>query len=113
MDQRSDSNVPRIRVFPEGSALWRIDWFGMLMFPDRVMRSRQQSVLVYLSQVTPDALTDPSVLLKPDATVSRCRTKRWVSVGTLMLLRVGDIWSDQKLVASPGRVGPAVGRFIA
>lgn len=93
---------PQIRAFPTGSGLWRIDWFGLVMFPDRLMRARQPSVLVYLSLVVaPDALADPSVLLKPDATWARRQTKRWVSVGTMMLLRIGDIWSDQKLVAAP------------
>ena len=93
---------PQIRTFPTGPGLWRIDWFGLVMFPDRAMRARQPSVLVYLSLVVaPNALTDPSVLLKPDATMARRQTKRWVSVGTLMLLRIGDIWSDQKPVASP------------
>lgn len=59
-------------------------------------------MLVYLSLVVaPDALADPSALLKPDATLARSQTKRWVSVGTMMLLRIGDIWSDQKLVAAP------------
>lgn len=93
---------PQIRAFPTGPGLWRIDWFGLVMFPDRLMRARQPSVLVYLSLVVaPNALADPSVLLKPDATWARRQTKRWVSVGTMMLLRIGDIWSDQKLVAAP------------
>ena len=94
--------LPQIRNFPTGPGLWRIDWFGLVMFPDKTLRARQPSVLVYLSLVVaPDSLTNPSVLLKPDATMARRQTKRWVSVGTLMLLRIGDIWSDQKPVASP------------
>lgn len=101
-DQGSDNKAPRIRAFPEGQDLWRIDWFGLIAFPDRRLQARHPSVLVALSLVVaPDALEHPSVLLQPDATLSRRQIKRWVSVGTMMLLRIGDLWRDQRLVVSP------------
>lgn len=106
MEQSQVGSVERpplqINAFPKGPELWRVDWFGPVMFPNKAMRVRQKSVLVYLSRVVaPDALTKQFLLLYPEATDSGRQTKCWVSVGTLMLLRIGDIWSDQKLVASP------------
>jgi hypothetical protein len=91
----------RIRSFPPGAHVWRVDWFGMVEFVDRQRRTGQPSVLVHLSQVVAaDALTNPAALLHAGAT-SRYRKKCWVSLGTLTLLRVGDLWSDQVLVATP------------
>jgi len=93
----------RINAFPQDHDIWRIDWFGSIAFPDRYSRQRHPSVLVYLSKVVaPDALDNPSVLLQPDATSSvHHQIKRWVSVCTVMLLRIGDLWQNQTLVARP------------
>lgn len=45
---------------------------------------------------------DPSVLLSPDSTSpAKFQRKVWISSGTLPLLRIGDIWRDGKLEASP------------
>lgn len=99
-----DARRLRIAAFPAGRDIWRIDWFGPIAFPDRMVRRRHPSVLVHLSKVVdPQALVDPTVLLRPDSTLPADRqTKRWVSVGTTMLLRIGDLWQDQTLVARPG-----------
>jgi len=60
-------------------------------------------VLVYLSRVTSAAYpADSSVLLSPDSTTAaRSQRKIWISIGTLMLLRVGDIWRNGVLVDQP------------
>ncbi|MGQ0598604.1 hypothetical protein [Aquabacterium sp.] len=89
----------RIDAFPSGKDLWRIDWFGPIAFPDRAVRRRQPSVLVSLSKADPAVREDPEWLL--DAGMSGTQTKRWVSVGTLMLLRIGDVWSDKTRVMEP------------
>ncbi|MDA8522927.1 hypothetical protein [Acidovorax sp. NCPPB 4044] len=93
----------RIAAFPKGKDIWRIDWFGPIAFPDRLTRRRHPSVLVYLSKVVaPSPLENTSVLLQPDSTQpSGHQVKRWVSVGTTLLLRIGDLWQDQTLVARP------------
>ncbi len=93
----------KIAAFPKGPDLWRIDWFGSIAFPDRMARRMQPSVLVHLSKVVAaDALTNPSVLLSSQAMQpAEWQTKRWVSVGTTMLLNIGDLWQDQALVATP------------
>lgn len=99
----SPSEAPRISVFPKDQTNWRIDWFGDIAFPNRLVRRKQPSVLVHLSRVADNRfLTDPSVLLSPLCTRSAQFQKRvWVSVGTLALLRIGDIWRDSQLVLRP------------
>lgn len=93
----------RIRAFPSGPEYWRVDWFGQIAFPNRMMRRSQPSVLVHLSKLTDAAvLDDPDLLLSARSTLPVERqVKRWVSVGTMVTLGVGDIWSDQAFVASP------------
>jgi hypothetical protein len=93
----------RIGAFPSGPEHWRIDWFGQIAFPNRMMRRSQPSVLVHLSQLANvGVLDDPALLLSPSATLPVQRqAKRWVSVGTMMTLGVGDIWSDRSFVTSP------------
>jgi hypothetical protein len=89
-----------ILAFPAGQMAWRIDWFGSVAFPDRMLRRKQPSIFVYLSQV-PDQrfLNDPSFLLDPKSTdATQNQRGCWVSVGTLPLLQIGDIWQDQKLL---------------
>ena len=84
----------RISVFPSGPPVWRVDWFGPISFPDRSTRSTQPSVRVHLSEVT-DSLPFPA------GAASARGLSRYVSVGTTMLLRVGDLWRDKVLVAKP------------
>lgn len=99
----SPSEAPRISIFPKDQTNWRIDWFGDISFPNRLVRRKQPSVLVHLSRVIDDRfLSDPSVLLSPQCTEGAQFQKRvWVSVGTLALLRIGDIWRDGQLILRP------------
>ncbi|MFA5589380.1 MAG: hypothetical protein WDA70_01490 [Lysobacteraceae bacterium] len=78
---------PIIRAFPFGSALWRIDWFGRVGYPDRLIRNSQPSVCVHLSCLTDEAMLPPQIRV-------------WVSIGTLVLLRMGDVWQNQRLAYS-------------
>jgi hypothetical protein len=95
----SSNEAPRISVFPKGSTPWRIDWFGDIAFPDRSVRRKQPSVFIHLSRVTDSRfLDDPNVLLSAQSTASpKFQRRVWVSVGTLPLLRIGDVWRDGKL----------------
>ena len=101
--QASNTNNFIITAFPDDSHYWRLDWFGEIAFPDRGSRRMQPSVLVYLSKVTDLSFKDdPSVLLSPQSTaLVKDQTRRWVSVGTLVILKVGDIWHNQSLYLSP------------
>lgn len=98
-----NTNDLRIAAFPNDANYWRIDWFGEVDYPDRSSRATQPSVLVYLSRVTDLSFIDnPSVLLSPHSTtLAKIQTRRWVSVGTLVLLKVGDIWHKKSLFQSP------------
>lgn len=98
-----NKELPSIAALAKGESSWRIDWFGDLAFPNRLLRRTQPSLLVHLSKVLDDRFhSDPSVLLSPDSTTpARFQRKVWISAGTLPLLRVGDIWRDGKLEARP------------
>jgi hypothetical protein len=97
------NDLVSISAFPKDQTSWRIDWFGDIAFPDRTMRRKQPSVLVHLSPITdPQALIDPALLLNPEATDhGKFPSRRRISVGTLLLLRVGDVWRDGKLILRP------------
>lgn len=95
--------LPSISAFPKDEKIWRIDWFGEVAFPNRLIRRKQPSVLVHLSRIQDDRfLDDSAVQLSPQATSpARFQRKVWVSVGTLPLLRVGDLWQNGQLIAEP------------
>lgn len=98
-----NKELPSISALTKGESSWRIDWFGDLAFPNRLFRRTQPSLLVHLSKVLDHSFRqDPSVLLSPDSTSpARFQRKVWISAGTLPLLRIGDVWRDGKLEASP------------
>jgi hypothetical protein len=99
----NNNNLPSIFAFPKGEKFWRIDWFGDFTFSNRMIRRTQPSILVHLSRIIDDHYPDdPSVLLSPESTgPAKFQRKAWVSVGTLPVLRIGDIWRDGKLVDQP------------
>jgi hypothetical protein len=87
----------RIAEFPTGDDLWRIDWFGEITFPNRLLLRRHPSVNVYLSKVT-----DGMSLFAMQSTSREDRQRQCtISVGKLMLLRIGDIWKDQQPFEAP------------
>ncbi len=88
-----------ISSFPNDQFQWRVDWFGDIAFPDRTARRKQPSVFVHLSKVLNAAFSnDLEAQLSPNSTSqARFQRKVWVSVGTLPLLRVGDIWRNTAL----------------
>ena len=92
-----------IGAFPNDAAFWRIDWFGEVAYPDRYTRRKHPSVLVYLSRVIEHSFrADPAVLQNPHSTApAKLQTRIWVSVGTLVILRIGDIWHRQTRFMSP------------
>lgn len=97
------SDAPRIAAFPQDQFNWRVDWFGDIAFPNRAIRRKQPSVFVHLSRIIDDRfMSDPSVLLSPQCTSpARAQRRVWVSVGTLVLLRIGDIWRNGQLILRP------------
>ncbi len=90
-----------IWAFPDDNRIRRIAWFGHVQFVDRAMKRNQPSVLVYLSEVLePLVRRNPDRPIYPNFVVSSPITT-WVSVGTVALLRIGDLWRGQHLFHSP------------
>lgn len=92
-----------IDAFPADDAFWRVDWIGEVGYPDRYIRRTHPSVLVYLSKVVdPEFQDNPQSLLSPSSTApAKAQQRVWVSIGTLVILKVGDIWHKQKYFCSP------------
>jgi hypothetical protein len=79
-----------------------LDWLGEVGFSARTTRSNQPSVTVWLSRVIePNWEDSNAALLSPESTAHRERIKREVALGTLVILRTGDLWCDGQLVARP------------
>ena len=68
-----------------------------------MLRRTQPSIFVHLSKVlSPDFCRDPAALLSPlSTTPAKFQRGCWVSVGTPVLLRIGDIWQEQALALEP------------
>lgn len=97
-----NNHLPSIFAFPKDENFWRIGWFGEVAFPNRLLRRTQPSILVHLSRVLNSSFQEnPALLLDPASTFASRQRKVWVSIGTLPLLRIGDIWRNGQLVASP------------
>lgn len=91
----------RIAAFPPGPTVWRVDWFGSVSFPDRSTRSTQPSVRVHLSEFAEQLSLGRDHHLPARGAGAARRISTHVSVGTTMLLRIGDLWQNQCLVAKP------------
>ena len=83
-----------------GTDAWRVDWFGLLDYPDRTRRSTQPSIYVSLSRVVGN-LDDPAALDNVPPMDAFRQQQRWISVGWLPTLRIGDVWQGGKHVLSP------------
>ena len=98
----NNNHLPSIFAFPKDENFWRIDWFGEVAFPNRLLRRTQPSVLVHLSRVLNTSFQEnPVLLLAPNSTFASRQRKVWISVGTLPLLRIGDIWRNGQLAFAP------------
>ena len=98
----AEANALMIAALPADGHGWRIDWFGEIAFPNRMIRRKQPSVLLHLSRVIDTRYhEDHSVLLNPESTFVAKQRKVWISVGTLPVLRIGDIWRDGRLETAP------------
>ncbi len=86
--------------FPSTKDFLRVDWLGEVDYVDRTTISRP-SVRVYLSRVRlwPDRYES---IGNHDNQISV-----WVTIGQIMLLRIGDIWQNQLPIHRPAYT-PAV-----
>ncbi|HWZ46962.1 MAG TPA: hypothetical protein VNX00_01930, partial [Herbaspirillum sp.] len=58
-----------VGALPKDGHAWRIDWFGNLAFPNRMIRRTQTSMLLHFSRVRDDPY-DPAALLSTSSTNS-------------------------------------------
>lgn len=91
-----------IWAFPDDDRIRRIAWFGQVDFVNRAMMRNQPSVLVYLAEV-PGRLMRTNNLDCPinPKYVSLRTITTWVAVGTMTLLRIGDLWKGRRLFYRP------------
>lgn len=74
---------------------WRIDWFGEVAYPSNGQRRSQPVYRVLISPV----LNDPSSpnIITDDAD----QRETWLSIGTLPVVGMGDIWQDGERIVQP------------
>lgn len=87
-----EEKTPTINVFPNDEITWRIDWLAGVSYPYRSVMRGQPSVEVYLSAIDPET---------GHALPRRTTQRKYVSIGTLVLLRIGEHWHRKQLVHSP------------
>jgi hypothetical protein len=89
MPSRFDWDI-RIADLPRDDNLWRLIWFGSVDFPNPIDRNRQASVRIALAKAS--LLADARGKVEPPI-------ERYVSVGTLSILRIGDLFHNGKLIS--------------
>lgn len=73
---------------------WRVDWFGEVVYPPNGQRRSQPIYRVLISPV----LCNP---LSPNIVTADDQREAWLSIGTLPMVVIGDIWQDGEKIAQP------------
>jgi hypothetical protein len=92
--------LPSLPQLTPDDRLWRVDWFGACAFPAMVRSYAQPSIRVILSPVICDPKNNAS-LLSPDGTDHHEQQEIWITVASLPLLSIGDIWQEGRYVYTP------------
>lgn len=87
----------KLLFFPQDDQYWRIDWFGDVSYPSHFARRSTPSIRVVLSPLQ-DANIDASRVREISWTKQH---QVYAPVGYLGKLKIGDIWRNGELVASP------------
>lgn len=74
---------------------WRVDWFCEVAYQPNGLRRSQPVYRVLISPVLSD-LSSPSIV-----TDDADQREAWLSIGTLPMVGVGDIWQDGEKIAQP------------
>ena len=88
------SAIPSFPQLSPDARPWRIDWFGELAYPGAVRRYTQPSIRVAISPLKVAAAEVPEADFSQQQNV-------WMPVGSLGMLRIGDVWQDGALVSEP------------
>lgn len=90
---------PRFSNLTPGPNPYRIDWFGDVAYPGSVRRYTQPCIRVAISPVAnPVAEGMPYTQFQFD---SQQQQQVWLPIGSLPMLRIGDIWQNGMLIAKP------------
>lgn len=92
-------NLPCFPQLNPDARLWRIDWFGEVGYPGSIRRYSQPSIRVAISPLK-DSL-DSSTSAGGFETEIPQQQNIWMPIGSLGMLRIGDIWRDGKKLAQP------------
>lgn len=74
---------------------WRVDWFGEVVYQPNGLRRSQPVYRVLISPVLGN-LSSPNII-----TDDVDQREVWLSIGTLPMVGVGDIWQDGERIAQP------------
>lgn len=86
---------------------WRVDWFGEVAYPSNGQRRSQPFYRVLLSPVIGD-LSFPNIV-----TDDGDQREAWLSIGTLPMVSMGDIWQNGEKIALPNYQQESFGIYIA
>ncbi len=90
---------PLIPQLTPDERAWRIDWFGEVAYPVVVQRFRQPSIKVAISPLQDPG--QPLNLFSRIETAVEQQRDVWMPVGSLPLLRIGDIWKGGAVSVKP------------
>lgn len=91
--------IPTINALSPDNLPWRIDWFGEVAYPGSVRQYRQPCIKVAISPL----LDPPESLSFSNTFRTDIQAQRtiWMSIGSLPMLRIGDIWRNGRLLDTP------------
>lgn len=72
---------------------WRVDWFGEVAYPPNGQRRSQPVYRVLISPIVGD-LSSPNIVADDGD-----QREAWLSIGTLPMVSIGDIWQDGAKIA--------------
>lgn len=94
------AKLPFLYSLTPDQRIWRVVWFGECAYPGSVSRYAQPSIKVVLSPLKCDS-ADDAELPFPDSTDRDYTHEAWVSVASLPMLSIGDLWQHGQRISSP------------
>ena len=91
------SNPPGVPQLTPDSRPWRIDWFGEVGYPGAVRRYAHPSLKVSISPLQEPGEISSAIV----HTLLDEQRSIWMPIGSLPMLRIGDVWQNGKLALQP------------
>lgn len=86
------ADTPTFSQLTPDNRIWRIDWFGDVAYPGAVRRYRHPCIRVVISPLL--AEPDGDLTNHPIKTDLSAQQNVWMPVGSLGMLRIGELWKD-------------------